>query len=59
MGSVGAGFKVAVSPKLGLRFEVHDFITPFPKQVIAPAPGATIGSFLNDFVVMGGISFTF
>jgi hypothetical protein len=59
MGSVGAGFKVSMSPKLGLRFEVHDFLTPFPKQVIAAAPGATIGSFLNDFVVMGGISFTF
>ena len=59
MGSVGAGFKVAASRKLGFRVEIHDFITPFPKQVIAPALGATISNVLNDLVVMGGVSFTF
>jgi len=59
MGSVGAGVKVAASSKWSFRFEVHDFITPFPKQVIAAAPGAKITGFLNDFVVMGGIALTF
>jgi len=59
MGSVGAGIKYAISHKLGLRFEVRDFITPIPKQVLAPAPDASISGFLNDFAVMGGIAFTF
>ena len=58
LGSVGAGFKVAVSPRLGLRVEVHDYITPFPKQVIASAPGGSISGILHDFVVMGGIAYT-
>jgi hypothetical protein len=59
LGSVGAGVKIISSKRIGLRVEVHDFITPFPKQVIAPAPGAKITGFLNDFVVMGGVSFFF
>lgn len=59
LASVGAGVKVAAARKFGLRFEVHDFITPFPKNVIAAAPGAKISGLLHDFVVMGGISFGF
>jgi Outer membrane protein beta-barrel domain len=59
LGSVGAGVKVAPSKRFGLRFEAHDFITPFPKNVIAPAPGAKISGLLHDFVVMGGFSLLF
>jgi hypothetical protein len=42
-----------------VRFEVQDFLTPFPKQVIAPAPGAKIGSILNEIVFMAGLGVTF
>ena len=57
--SVGGGVKFSLSPAVQLRLEAHDFLTPFPKSVIAPAPGSTIGGWLQDFVVMAGLSFTF
>jgi len=57
--SVGGGVKFSLSPSVQLRLEAHDFLTPFPKSVIAPAPGSTIGGWLQDFVVMAGLSFTF
>jgi hypothetical protein len=57
--SVGGGVKVAMSPAVQLRLEVHDFLSPFPKNVIAPAQGSRVGGWLSDFVVMAGLSFTF
>jgi hypothetical protein len=57
--SVGGGVKVSLTPAVQLRLEAHDFLTPFPKSVIAPAQGSTIGGWLQDFVVMAGLSFTF
>jgi hypothetical protein len=57
--SVGGGVKVSLSPGVQLRLEAHDYLTPFPKNVIAPAPGSTVGGWLQDFVVMAGISFSF
>ena len=59
MGSVGAGIKAAVSKRALVRFEIHDFITPFPRQVIAPAAGAKISGLLHDIVIMGGLAITF
>jgi len=59
LGSVGAGLKAAVSKRAMVRLEVHDFITPFPRQVIAPAAGGKISGLLHDIVFMGGISITF
>ena len=56
--SVGGGVKVQLSPHLQLRAELHDYLTTFPKQVIAPAQGAKIGSWLQDFVPAVGISYT-
>jgi len=38
---------------------VRDYITPFPNKVIAPAPGAKVGGWLQDFVPMFGVSWTF
>jgi hypothetical protein len=57
--SVGGGVKIALSRAVQLRLEAHDFLTPFPKSVIAPTPGSQIGGWLSDFVVMAGLSFTF
>jgi hypothetical protein len=59
LGSVGAGIKAQAGKRFGLRFEVHDFITPFPRKVIAEAPGGKISGILHDIVVMGGIAITF
>jgi len=57
MASVGAGIKYALTPRIVLRTEVRDFITMFPKDLIAPAPGAKFGGLLHDFVPMVGISY--
>ena len=57
--SVGAGVKVKIAPKVALRAEVHDFLSPFPDQVIAPSTGATVGGWVHDFVVTFGLSFLF
>ncbi|HEY7338521.1 MAG TPA: outer membrane beta-barrel protein [Bryobacteraceae bacterium] len=57
VGDVGAGFKIALSEHLRLRIEAHDYAGPSPKKVIAPAPGASIGSFMNEIV--GTISLAF
>lgn len=57
--SVGGGVKIAVSEHVRVRLEFRDYITPFPKEVIAPSPGAKIDGWLHDFVPMVGVSFVF
>ena len=59
MGSAGVGVKFKLASHLMLRLDLHDYITPFPKQVIAPAVGAKAGGWLQDFVPMGGFAFVF
>lgn len=55
--SAGGGMTVRLTPKLALRAEVRDFISPFPTQVLTPAPGVKFGSLLNDIVPMVGIEY--
>jgi len=57
--SVGGGVKVAVSDSIQLRLEVHDYLTPFPKQVIVPNVGTSNGGWMQNIVPMVGISFSF
>ncbi len=56
MASVGGGLEYRLSKHLLLRAEVHDFISPFPKNVLAPAPGVKYGSILQNIVPMVGVS---
>lgn len=58
MASVGGGIKVKIAPRVSLRLDIHDFLTPFPKQVITPVTGKSPG-WLQDFVPMAGLAFTF
>jgi hypothetical protein len=59
LGSFGAGVKVRIGEHLGVRVEFRDFITPFPKKVIAPSIGASISSgIIHDFVPMVGVTYT-
>lgn len=53
----GAGIRWRLSDHLTLRLEVHDFLTPFPNKVIAPAAGSKVGGWLQDFVPSVGLSF--
>jgi len=57
--SVGGGFTYKLSERLYLRTEVRDFISPFPTDVIAPPPGVSYGSILQNIVPMVGISYVF
>jgi len=59
MVSVGVGMRYAIGDNLFLRTEIRDYITGFPTDVIAPAPGTTYGTILNDFVPTVGLSFLF
>src|SRR4051812_22881097 len=57
--SVGGGVKFKLSPHVAFRTEFRDFVTPFPKALITPAPGAKFGSMLHDFVPMASISYQY
>ncbi|MBK9168328.1 MAG: outer membrane beta-barrel protein [Bryobacterales bacterium] len=59
LGSVGGGVKFKVSPRTLVRLEFRDYITPFPKQVVAPSIGAKISGIVHDFVFLGGLTFVF
>jgi hypothetical protein len=59
MGTVAAGLMYQLAPKISFRAEIRDFITPFPSQVLTPAPGVKYGSILMDIVPMVGISYTY
>src|SRR5271170_1649062 len=59
MVSVGAGVKFNIAKSTLLRLEVHDYLTPFPSTLVAPVSGSSVGGWLQDFVVMAGISFGF
>jgi hypothetical protein len=56
--SVGGGVKMQVGSRVQLRVELHDYMTPFPKQVIYPNTGSKVGGWMQDFVPSVGISFT-
>ena len=57
--SIGAGVKWEIAHNLQLRLEVHDYITPFPKEVIAPNVGSTVPGILQNIVPMLAIAYTF
>ena len=59
MASVGGGMKFYISRRVCLRTEFRDYITAFPKELIAPAPGAKFGTILHDIVPMAGVSYEF
>jgi hypothetical protein len=56
--SAGGGVKIQIAPHIQFRAELHDYLTPFPKQVITPAQGAKVSGWLQDFVPIIGISYT-
>ena len=57
--SAGAGFRIALKPNVILRAEFRDYLTPFPGNVIAAAPGVHISGWVHDFVPLVGISYLF
>lgn len=59
MVSVGGGVKVQLTRRMWLRLDVHDYLTPFPKNVITPASGSAVSGWFNNLVGTGGLTFTF
>ena len=57
MASVGGGVRFALSKKLFLRTEFRDYVTAFPKKIIAPPAGVKYGTLLNDLVPMVTLGF--
>ena len=55
----GGGVKVELTRHAQFRFDFHDYASPFPSKVIAPAPGASIKGWLHDFVPQAGLSYEF
>jgi hypothetical protein len=56
--SAGGGVKFQLSPHVQIRLDVHDYLTPFPKNVMTPNNGGKVGGWLQDIVPMVGISYT-
>jgi hypothetical protein len=59
LATVGGGVKARIGSRLVFRLEVQDFISPFPRQVIAPSLGAKISGILHDIVFTAGIGLAF
>ncbi|MDX2149296.1 MAG: outer membrane beta-barrel protein [Bryobacteraceae bacterium] len=58
--SFGAGVKFKIGNKVGARLEVRDYFSAFPKDVVAEAPGASIGGgWIHNFVPIFGLTFLF
>jgi hypothetical protein len=57
MASVGGGIKFALSKKVFLRTEIRDYITAFPKNIIAPPPGVKYSMLLHNLVPMVTLGF--
>lgn len=57
--SVGAGVKFSLTNRLMFRVDVHDYLTPFPKNVITPALNSKASGWFNNIVGTAGISFGF
>ena len=55
--SIGGGVKIKLRAHAVLRFDVHDYMSPFPKQVITPNFGANVQGWVHDIVPMVAISF--
>jgi hypothetical protein len=57
--SLGAGIKWQIARSVQLRLEVHDYITPFPSQIIAPNVGSHAPIILQNIVPLIAIAYTF
>lgn len=55
----GGGVKVAVSKHVGVRLEVRDYLTPFPKDVVTPVPPVKHDGWLHNIVTTAGLNFMF
>ncbi len=56
VGDIGVGIKIGLSKRLRFRVEAHDYLGSSPSQVLAPAPGASIGGFMNNIIATASLA---
>ena len=59
MFTFGGGVKWRIGKSAMFRVEGRDSLTPFPNQVIAPAPGATVGGWVNQILIFASLAILF
>jgi outer membrane protein W len=59
MVSVGGGVKLRVTDRLGIRLEVHDYLTTFPDNLVVPNVGSKVSGWMQQIVPMLGVSYLF
>jgi hypothetical protein len=57
--SGGMGLRYAWKAHTVVRFEVRDYMTPFPKDVITPMGGATVSGPVHNIVPQVGLGYQF
>jgi len=57
--SAGGGLKVKVGEHWLLRVDFRYYLTPFPENLVTPAPNAKVHGWLHDFVPLAGFDWTF
>jgi hypothetical protein len=57
--SVGGGVKARLTDHTTIRVDFREYISPFPEELFATAPGAKIRGWLFDSLPMAGVSFVF
>jgi hypothetical protein len=55
----GGGVRCKAGRRSFFYLEARDYLTPFPKNVVAPVPPSKLSGWLHDFVPMAGFSFGF
>ncbi len=55
----GGGVRVKLGDRGALYLEARDYLTPFPKDVVAAVPPSKINGWVHDFVPMVSVSFGF
>lgn len=53
----GAGLRIRLGRGLALRLDFRDYVTPFPKRLIEPAPLATGRGIFHQFTPLVGLSY--
>lgn len=59
LATFGGGLRMKAGHRTHFYVEVRDYLTPFPRQVVAPVPPSKIKGWLHDIVPMAGVSVGF
>jgi hypothetical protein len=57
--SAGGGVKFRLGPRVNLRAEIRDYISPHLSNVITASPGASLHGWIHEIVSMAALTYTF